>query len=84
MLNKQGDMSLKLSRCCTAKGPSTGFSQFSPTKVKACKFFYSLKVRVENSRSISPPILYMESAFDINLPHPLLFFSCDLMIAVYL
>ena len=30
---------IQLSRCCSARGSSTEFSRFSPTKVEACKSF---------------------------------------------
>ena len=51
-----------LSRCCTASGSSTGFSQFSPSKVLACKSSLftecSLVIKISNTWLIFVVTLY--------------------------
>ena len=45
-----------LLRCFTSRESSSGFSLVSPTKVKACKLFYSLKTslvkKIKNNKFI--------------------------------
>ena len=52
-------MNSQLLRCSTARGSSTGLSLVGPTKVKACKSFYNLKMFCGSSFSSLHLVLFI-------------------------